>query len=173
MSPWKGQRNINTVQDEKNTFFNYFDFIDSGWKKKITFDQRYQLSSPSAVFDSVFVKKLRNVVIGCLSSTGIAEKKPSIKDIFLQKTQTLCDVYINYDDLNLKYDSCLKFLNKKLQSCNTKDDAIQKSHSLIFEYSKKGVSQSIKDKSQMLTKLSNSIQPRYHINPDEYMGKFP
>ena len=74
MSPCHGQKIINNAKDEAVTFLKYFEFIDSGWAKKVTFNQRYELSSPSALSDLLFLKKLRAVVIGCGNTEEIAEE---------------------------------------------------------------------------------------------------
>jgi transcriptional regulator with XRE-family HTH domain len=159
MSPWHGQKSINTTQDEQNTFLEYFEFIDSGWSKKINFKQRYELSSPSAVFDPLFIKKLRAVVIGCVNIVEIDEEDCSrLKYSYFGKKQALSNIYEHFDDLNLKYETCLMFLNKKLQSCETVDDAIRRTGKLISTYSKKQISQLVKNRILKIEELADSIE---------------
>lgn len=60
------------------------------------------------------------------------------------------------------------FLNKKLQSCETVDNAIRRSSELIMKYSEKNLSQSAIERSDRIKdafdQLSESNEPRPDMN---------
>jgi hypothetical protein len=121
MSPWKGITYIDHSISEHDTFLQFYEYIDSGWSEKVPFEDRFELSIPSAKDDKNFFSKLTNIVLGTLISVTISADhyKSLIAQLIspmplLSRNFNLVDCFYNFDDLDLKYESPIDYINQAL-----------------------------------------------------------